>query len=251
MSIEDLDSSTFLSQYAMPLGGYLETFLDEDNLNNADFRRIVVEGLTTILAKTTEYYQYNYPYNEDILTNLRLLCQRLADLVSKVKTTTKGEPDLSKFLEEVSTRLNALLNSLVTKYKTNPPYSQYEKAYADRQKKASYYYPYPKSKYKKARTEKTTTGLSVLEDTRDEIFSLIREGFENPGMKNDSIVKPELWNYTLQKLKEIHDHYVKENSKLEANKRTEEEKLSLDKSESKTPLLDWIRSKGLLKMREE
>jgi hypothetical protein len=171
-------------------------------------------------------------------------------MIQKIQNV-KGEAVLKNFLEDTLTQLTEVLNGLTKKY-TNPEPSQYEKQYQERKTKGSYYYPVKKYPQKK-RTEYTKTGLSVEETTRDQILQVL-EG--EPGTyPNNSIMKPELWNYTLEKLRQKYLEYKAKNSELEANREKwekEEHPFTLSKdNDTKKNLLELLREKGKIPVKKE
>ena len=242
------EDEQFIVDYSIPLSGYIEDF--PEHLYDARFREIVSVGLEEYTNRIYNYYRGKYPYEPSIIQNLRLLISKLKDTIEKI-SNIRGEPNLKEFLKEMLDGLSNELNELVKKYQSPEP-SEYEKQYEERKKKGSYYYPYPKYP-KKTRTEYTKTGLSVEESTRDEILKILEA---EPGTyPNDSIVKPELWNYTLEKLRQKYLEYKAKNSELEANREKwekEEHPFTLSKdNDTKKNLLELLREKGKIPVKKE
>jgi hypothetical protein len=230
---EDLE---YLFELSIPLSAYIEDFYP-DNLYNARFRTIIGRGLSELSLQAYNYYNKGHPYEPSVIQNLRLIVNKLADMIQKIQNV-KGEAVLKNFLEDTLTQLTEVLNGLTKKY-TNPEPSQYEKQYQERKTKGSYYYPEKKYPQKK-RVEYTKTGLSVEETTRDQILQVL-EG--EPGTyPNNSIMKPELWNYTLEKLREKYLEYKKKNEAIS---------LSTDDDTKKKTLIELIREKGKFPVKKE
>jgi len=237
MDIEE--SRQHILDFSTALSGFIEDF--PDHLYDAHFRTTTTEELTRYQSNVYNYYKsgYGYGYEPSVIQGLRLVVKKLEDMINKLKDT-KGEPDLKEYLNDMYKQLKGILDSLTKKYGTSPEPSEYEKSYEDRKNKKAYYYPIKQYPQKK-RTEKTLTGLSVEEQTRDEIMKVLEEGIDNPGSRTpDGILTPEMWNYTLQKLREKYLEYKKKNSTI-----------ALSKDEEPKNLLDIIRLKGKLPKKED
>jgi len=230
---EDLE---YLFELSIPLSAYIEDFYP-DNLYNARFRTIIGRGLSELSLQAYNYYNKGSTYEPSAIQNLRLVTQKLGDMINKINDV-KGEPDLKAFLKDMFKQLSEVLNKLTEKYQSPEP-SEYEKEYQYRKSKGSYYYPVKKYPQKK-RVEYTKTGLSVEEDTRDQILKVLEA---EPGTyQNNSIMKPELWNYTLEKLREKYLEYKKKNEAIS---------LSTDDDTKKKTLIELIREKGKFPVKKE
>jgi hypothetical protein len=234
----DLD---LLINEVVSLSGYIEDF--PDNLYNPTHREIVCTGLSEYATAIGGYY--NKPYGEyqtSIVQNLRLIVAKLKDAIMKLQDM-KGEGKLVAFLKDNYEELAKILNDLLKKYPSIGP-SEYEKSYYERKKRGTYYYPGYNPKYSKKYPEKKRvqygkTGLSIEDSSRDEIMEMFTAP---PGTyQNTSIVKPELWNYTLEKLQKEYQEYKRKNTIS----------LSLSEDEKPKTLLELIREKGKIPERKE